>query len=100
MRRVLVIEDDTQLRESTERLLQLDGVLVEGVGTARAALARLASESTSTSVVLDLSLPDASGWILETMAGSEQYSFPPVIVYTGRALCTGEEDRLRRSRAQ
>ncbi len=96
VRRVLVIEDDTQLRESTERLLQLDGVLVEGVGTARAALARLASESFDC-VVLDLNLPDASGYeILETMAGSEQYSFPPVIVYTGRALSAGEEDRLRR----
>ena len=30
------------------------------------------------------------------MAGSEQYSFPPVIVYTGRALSADEEERLRR----
>ena len=96
VRRVLVVEDDTVLRESTERLLQLDGVVVEGVGTAHAALERLASESFDC-VVLDLSLPDASGYdILETMAGSEQYSFPPVIVYTGRALSADEEARLRR----
>jgi len=96
VRRVLVVEDDEHLRDSTQRLLQLDGVVIEAVGTAQAALERLASESFDC-VVLDLKLPDASGYdILETMAGSEQYSFPPVIVYTGTALSRDEEERLRR----
>jgi len=96
VRRVLVIEDDEQLRDSTQRLLQLEGVVIEAVGTAQAALDRLASESFDC-VVLDLKLPDATGYeILETMAGSEQYSFPPVIVYTGSALSPDDEERLRR----
>jgi CheY-like chemotaxis protein len=48
-------------------------------------------------MVLDISLPDASGFeLLERMAEEEQYSFPPVIVYTGRSLSAGEEQRLRR----
>ena len=48
-------------------------------------------------VVLDLNLPDASGYdVLETMARSEQYSFPPVIVYTGGTLTLEDEERLRR----
>jgi signal transduction histidine kinase/DNA-binding response OmpR family regulator len=96
VRRVLVVEDDEQLRTSTQKLLQLEGVVIEAVGTARGALERLARESFDC-VVLDLNLPDASGYeILETMAGSEQYSFPPVIVYTGRALSQEDEERLRR----
>jgi CheY-like chemotaxis protein len=48
-------------------------------------------------MVMDLMLPDASGYeLLEQMADGEKYSFPPVIVYTGRALTRDEEQRLRR----
>jgi signal transduction histidine kinase/CheY-like chemotaxis protein len=96
LRRVLVVEDDPQLRESIQALLRIDGVEVEGVGTAADALARLA-EISFDCVVLDLSLPDASGHqVLETMSASERYSFPPVIIYTGRAPGPDEEERLRR----
>jgi signal transduction histidine kinase/CheY-like chemotaxis protein len=96
LRRVLVVEDDPQLRESIQALLSVDGVEVEGVGTAAGALSRLA-ETSFDCVVLDLSLPDASGHqVLETMSASERYSFPPVIIYTGRAPGPEEEERLRR----
>ena len=96
VRRVLVVEDDEQLRESTTKLLELDGVVIEAVGTAADALRNLATQSYDC-VVLDLNLPDASGYeILETMAGSEQYSFPPVIIYTGRDISSEDEQRLRR----
>ena len=48
-------------------------------------------------MVLDLSLPDASGYsLLETLSREDAYSFPPVIVYTGRDLSGEEEQRLRR----
>ena len=48
-------------------------------------------------MVMDLTLPDASGYeLLERMATREHASFPPVIVYTGRALSPDEEQRLRR----
>jgi CheY-like chemotaxis protein len=48
-------------------------------------------------MVLDLSLPDASGFtLLETLnAESDTYAFPPVIVYTGHELSGMEEERLR-----
>ena len=96
LRRVLVVEDDPHLRESIQALLKVDGVEVEGVGTAADALSRLA-EISFDCVVLDLSLPDASGHqVLETMSASERYSFPPVIIYTGRAPGPEEEERLRR----
>jgi CheY-like chemotaxis protein len=48
-------------------------------------------------MVMDLMLPDASGYeLLEKMAAGDRYAFPPVIVYTGRALARDEEQRLRR----
>ena len=48
-------------------------------------------------MVMDLNLPDLSGYeLLEQMAAQEQVSFPPVIVYTGRALGAAEEQRLGR----
>jgi DNA-binding response OmpR family regulator len=47
--------------------------------------------------VLDLSLPDLSGYeMLQRMAETDEVSFPPVIVYTGRSLTRDEEQRLRR----
>ena len=96
VRRILVVEDDVRLRGSMRELLQLEGVTIHDVGTARDALAQLAAESFDC-VVLDLNLPDASGYhILETMSENERYSFPPVIVYTGGPLTAEDEERLRR----
>ena len=96
VRRILVVEDDVRLRASMRELLQLEGVTIHDVGTAKDALAQLSSESFDC-VVLDLNLPDASGYdILETMSVNERYSFPPVIVYTGGPLTVEDEERLRR----
>jgi CheY-like chemotaxis protein len=65
------------------------------VGTAGEALAALGS-ATFDCMVLDLSLPDRSGIdLLEEMAKTERYAFPPVIVYTGRSLSRAEEQKLR-----
>lgn len=48
-------------------------------------------------MVLDLSLPDESGFsLLETLSNETAYAFPPVIVYTGRELSSESEQKLRR----
>jgi CheY-like chemotaxis protein len=96
VRRVLVVEDDVLQRESTCALLAADDVELVGVGSMSDALAELARASFDC-MVLDLALPDGSGYeLLATMAEGEQYAFPPVIVYTGRDLGPEEEQRLRR----
>ena len=70
--------------------------MIEAVGTAREALERLAALSFDC-IVLDLNLPDASGFdVLDAMSTSQRHAFPPVIVYTGRELSAEDEDRLRR----
>jgi CheY-like chemotaxis protein len=76
--------------------LQNDDVQITGVRTAADALGRL-HETTFDCMVLDLNLPDFSGYeLLEKMAQADDVSFPPVIVYTGRSLTSDEEQGLRR----
>ena len=97
VRRVLVVEDDPRQRDSACALLAGDGIELVPVGTMSEALASLSAGSFDC-MVLDLQLPDGSGFdLLDRMASSEEYGFPPVIVYTGRALDGDEEARLRRN---
>ncbi len=96
MRRVLIVEDDDTQRDAVCRLLASQDVECHAVGTAAECLDELKSQ-TYDCMVLDLSLPDASGYsLLETLSQEEAYSFPPVIVYTGHELSADEEERLRR----
>ena len=96
VRRVLVVEDDDRQRESVRQLLARNDVEIVPAATAEAAL-DLLRENTFDCVVMDLNLPDMSGYeLLEQMAEQDSVSFPPVIVYTGRALSRDEEQHLRR----
>ena len=96
MRRVLIVEDDQVQREAVGALLRSQDVETVGVGTAADCLEELRGASYDC-IVLDLSLPDASGFsLLETLSEEGEAAPPPVIVYTGRDLSAQEEQRLRR----
>jgi CheY-like chemotaxis protein len=96
LRRVLIVEDDAVLRESTARLLAGDDIEIITAGTTAEALDRLRTV-TFDCMVLDLALPDRSGVeLLEEMAASDQYGFPPVIVYSGRSLTQDQVHELER----
>ncbi|MBN9120707.1 MAG: response regulator [Planctomycetes bacterium] len=96
LRRVLIVEDDPVQLDSLRKLLGTQEVETVGAGTAAECLERLKGE-TFDCMVLDLTLPDASGYsLLETLSREDTYAFPPVIVYTGRDLSADEEQRLRR----
>jgi signal transduction histidine kinase/DNA-binding response OmpR family regulator/CHASE3 domain sensor protein len=96
LRRVLVVEDDARQRESIRQLLGNDDVQITGVATANEALLELQA-TTYDCMVVDFNLPDFSGqMLLEKMARQVDGAFPPVIVYTGRALSKDEEQSLRR----
>ena len=95
-RRVLIVEDDTTQRESLRLLLGSDEVETIGAESVAECLACL-RERTFDCMVLDITLPDASGFsLLETLSREEHFPFPPVIVYTGRDLSAEEEHRLRK----
>jgi len=96
MHRVLVVEDDAVQREAVGKLLSSHDVETVAAGTAAECL-DLLKQQTFDCMVLDLSLPDASGYsLLETLSREDAYSFPPVIVYTGRDLSADDEQQLRR----
>jgi len=96
VRRLLIVEDDSELRANLQLLLGREQLEITAVGTIAEAVQLLGS-ATFDCMVTDLALPDGSGYdLLEYMARSEEVGFPPVIVYTGRALGREEEQRLRR----
>ena len=96
IKHVLVVEDDPVLRDNIGLLLGNDEVQVIKAGTVAAALEHLRT-STFDCMVMDLALPDGTGDdLLERMSEGLNGGFPPVIVYTGRALTRDEEQRLRR----
>jgi signal transduction histidine kinase/CheY-like chemotaxis protein len=95
-RAVLIVEDNSIQRDSIRQLLTAENIRTVAVDSAAAALEHL-RQTTFDCMVLDLALPDASGYeLLEKMAGDDAYSFPPVIVYTGRSLSAADEQHLRR----
>lgn len=95
LRRVLIVEDNEIQRDAVSRLISSHDVETVGAGTAAECLALL-REQTFDCMVLDLSLPDASGFeLLEKLSQDTEHSFPPVIVYTGRVLTREEEQMLR-----
>ncbi|WP_165188978.1 response regulator [Caulobacter soli] len=96
VRRVLIVEDDEVQRDAVGKLLSSGDVETVGVGTAAECLEQL-KQQTFDCMVLDLSLPDASGFsLLETLSQDGDHAFPPVIVYTGHDLSADDEQRLRR----
>ncbi len=95
MRRVLIVEDDPVQRDAVGKLLAGPEIETVGVGTAAECLEMLKNQ-TFDCLVLDLTLPDASGFNLLENLGSGEHSFPPVIVYTGQDLSSEDEQKLRR----
>ncbi|WP_343629296.1 response regulator [Roseateles sp.] len=96
MRTVLVVEDDARQLDSIRHLLVADEVRIHGVATAAEALQAL-RQSTFDCMVMDLNLPDMSGYeLLDAMAEQDDVAFPPVIVYTGHTLSAQQEQQLRR----
>jgi len=90
-KRLLVVEDNPAEQMSITELLGHDDIEIVTAETGSRALATL-REKTCDCVVLDLRLPDMSGFeVLEQIRGDGALSDVPVVVFTGREL-TAEED--------
>lgn len=93
---VLIVEDNEIQRDHIEDLISGGDVEVDSVSTAEEALKNL-STKTYDCMIMDLGLPDLSGYDLLSKISQDNssYSFPPVIVYTARDLTSEEESKLR-----
>ncbi|GAC1554008.1 MAG: HAMP domain-containing protein [Beijerinckiaceae bacterium] len=93
-KRLLVVEDNPAEQLSITELLAHDDIDIETVGSGAEALERLKAEPADC-VVLDLRLPDMSGFeVLERLHADGALSGTPVVVFTGRELTPEEDARL------
>ena len=93
-KRLLVVEDNLAEQMSIAELLGHDDVEIETASTGRGALNSLRRRSADC-VVLDLRLPDMTGFdVLEELGADQALSEVPVVVFTGRELSAEEDARL------
>jgi CheY-like chemotaxis protein len=93
-KRLLVVEDNVAEQLSIQALLDYDDIEVTVAATGAEAI-RVASENPFDCVVLDLSLPDMSGFeVLERFGEDSSLSDLPVVVFTGKELSLEEDTRL------
>ncbi len=93
-KRLLVVEDDPAEQFTIRELLGHDDIDLEIAPTGAAAL-RAVQEKTFDCMVLDLRLPDMSGFeVLEQLSQRKGTSDLPVVVFTGRELSLDEDIRL------
>ncbi|MBW4580891.1 MAG: response regulator [Tildeniella nuda ZEHNDER 1965/U140] len=96
VKNLLVVEDDPVQAQSIRALIGNGDVSTSVVGTGAEALRALQS-SLFDCVVLDLGLPDMSGFdLIEQIKQQQQFARLPIIVYTGRELTQQQETQLRR----
>ncbi|MDQ3119810.1 MAG: response regulator, partial [Verrucomicrobiota bacterium] len=93
-KKLLVIEDDDRQRNSIRELIGNETAHLTDAATAEEALNHLQQQRFDC-VVLDLMLPDMSGFELIDRIRAQE-SHLPIIVYTGKDLSPEEEEKLNR----
>ena len=93
-KRLLVVEDNPAEQLGIVDLLGHSDVDITVVGTGAEAFSSL-NEHTFDCMVIDLRLPDMSGFdVLETLSNSPALNGLPVVVFTGKQLSSEEDLRL------
>jgi len=95
-RDLLIVEDDTDLRDSIQGIFESSAINITACGEGREAL-RYLSEKQYDCVILDLSLPDISGFdVLSELSKMEEIPAPPVVIYTGKELTDAEQFEINK----
>lgn len=95
IRKVLVIEDDQHQSHAIASLISGSDVSVTTTKSGKEAVESLRAEPYDC-IILDLTLPDVSGFDLLTELNSLPISLPPIVIYTGKDLTDEEEEYLRK----
>ncbi|MGA7937199.1 MAG: response regulator [Kovacikia sp.] len=96
VKNLLIVEDDSLQRRSLIELIGNGDVISTAVGTGAEALEVLQSTRFDC-MVLDLGLPDMSGFeLIEQIKLQPNLGYLPIVVYTGKDLSHREETELRR----
>ncbi len=94
LRRVLIVDDDVASRKAITTLVQDDRVELFEARDGNSALEMLQSDRFDC-VILDLNLPDFSGFELLERATQQGVALPAVVVYTAKDLSFEENLALR-----
>jgi HAMP domain-containing protein/CheY-like chemotaxis protein/signal transduction histidine kinase len=93
-KRLLIVEDNAAEQMSIRELLGHDDIEIVMADTGAGALSTL-RENPCDCVVLDLRLPDMSGFdVLDSIRSDDSLSDVPVVVFTGRELSVEEDAEL------
>jgi CheY-like chemotaxis protein/signal transduction histidine kinase len=93
-KRLLIVEDNAAEQMSIKELLDHDDIEIVTTDTGAGALSTL-RENPCDCVVLDLRLPDMSGFeVLDSIRSDDSLSEVPVVVFTGRELSVEEDAEL------
>ena len=93
-KRLLIVEDNAAERMSIKELLDHNDIEIVTTDTGAGALSTL-RDSPCDCVVLDLRLPDMSGFeVLDKIRKDDSLSNVPVVVFTGRELSVEEDAEL------
>jgi CheY-like chemotaxis protein/CHASE3 domain sensor protein len=95
VRKVLLIEDDERQNLAIAELVSGQDVAVTSVRTGKEAIETVQKQAFDC-IILDLSLPDFSGFDLLKQLNGLSISLPPIVIYTGKDLSAEEESYLRR----
>ncbi|HSS07718.1 MAG TPA: response regulator, partial [Rhodanobacteraceae bacterium] len=96
-KRLLIVEDDAGERLSIEELIRHDDVDIDTASSGADALSRMRAMDYDC-VVLDLRLPDMSGFeLLDRIEAEPKLRQVPIVVFTGKDLSAEEDRRLRRA---
>jgi CheY-like chemotaxis protein len=95
VRELLVVEDDASEQMSIEALISASDIRISSASSGSQAL-NLMREKRFDCVILDLKLPDISGFdLLSEVQRDERLRDIPIVVFTGRDLSAEEEGELR-----
>ncbi|HLN54731.1 MAG TPA: response regulator [Bacteroidales bacterium] len=94
IRNLLIIEDDRNLRKSIMTLLDARDISIAEANSAAEAIKKITSENFDC-IVLDLGLPDMSGFEMLRILREKNIRVPPVVVYTGKELTREENAELQ-----
>ena len=95
MKNLLIIEDDENSRTAIRKLIGNGDVHTIEAGTGTEAV-QLFEKNHIDCMVMDLGLPDISGFELIQKLQGLNKTIPPIIIYTGRELTKSENDELQK----
>jgi len=93
-KRILIIEDEAEVRHFASRVLELEGYHVLQANDTKEGM-RLVREGRISLLLLDLRLPKRDGWtVLQQIKSEPELSAIPVIVFTASAGVSQQERAL------